>query len=265
MRKTCQAACVRAAVVAPYEVIVAGRDQLDSITRQMPAVTKIVNHELRAIADDGCPNVQLDAPIFGAEVNMEMMTAQQAADLIAPCFEGAKAKRSLHFCDGNLRGRPISHSLRAAPWVDILQRLEGVVDIAAFEAKYFFQYLERDAFKNMPKSMQLAAGIVDEGSYWVEPIKKIRERIADWARVRRGRTALGIAILWVWPPPGSRYPGPAGKNGKHGRSRPHLVGPAFRLGWKSAVAGARGTWVGDRLVLRRPSRADPLFSQPEPR
>jgi 5-methyltetrahydropteroyltriglutamate--homocysteine methyltransferase len=191
----------KAAVVAPYEVIVAGRDQLDSITPQMPAVTKIVNHELRAIADEGCPNVQLDAPIFGAEVNMEMMTAQQAADLIAPCFEGVKAKRSLHFCNGNLRGRPISHSLRAAPWVDILQRLEGVVDIAAFEAKYFFQYLERDAFKNMPKSMQLAAGIVDEGSYWVEPVKKIRERIADWARV------VGEERLWVSPSCGfGRHP-----------------------------------------------------------
>ena len=39
---------------------------------------------------------------------MGMMTAQQAADLIAPCFEGVKATRSLHFCNGNLRGRPIS-------------------------------------------------------------------------------------------------------------------------------------------------------------
>ena len=82
------------------------------------------------MADEGCPNVQLDAPIFGAEVNMGLMTAQQAADLIAPCFEGAKATRSLHFCNGNLRGRPISHALHCAPWVDILGRLDGVVDIA---------------------------------------------------------------------------------------------------------------------------------------
>jgi methionine synthase II (cobalamin-independent) len=91
----------KAAVVAPYEVIVAGRDQLDAITPQMPAITEVINSELRAMADEGCPNVQLDAPIFGAEVNMGMMTAQQAADLIAPCFEGVKAKRSLHFCNGN--------------------------------------------------------------------------------------------------------------------------------------------------------------------
>ena len=70
----------KAAVVAPYEVVVAGRDQLDTLKSQVPAITKIVNQELRAMADEGCPNVQLDAPIFGGEVNMGMMTAQQAAD-----------------------------------------------------------------------------------------------------------------------------------------------------------------------------------------
>lgn len=191
----------KAAVVAPYEVVVAGRDQLDALKPQVPEITKIVNRELRAMADEGCSNVQLDAPIFGAEVNMGMMTAQEAADLIAPCFEGVKATKSLHFCNGNLRGRPISHALHCAPWVDILQRLDGVVDIAAFEVKYFFQWIERDAFKRMPKSMQLAAGIVDEGSYWIESVQKIRERIADWARV------VGEDRLWVSPSCGfGRHP-----------------------------------------------------------
>ena len=183
----------KAAVVAPYEVAVAGRDQLDALTPQMPEITKVINQELRAMADEGCPNVQLDAPIFGAEVNIGMMTAQQAADLIAPCFEGVKATRSLHFCNGNLRGRPISCALHSAPWVDILERLEGVIDVAAFELKFFFQWIERELFKRMPQSMQLAAGIVDEGSYWVELVKKIRERIADWARV------VGEERLWVSP------------------------------------------------------------------
>jgi methionine synthase II (cobalamin-independent) len=191
----------KAAVVAPYEVVVAGRDQLDTLKSQVPTITKIVNQELRAMADEGCPNVQLDAPIFGGEVNMGMMTAQEAADLIAPCFEGVKAKKSLHFCNGNLRGRPISHALHCAPWVDVLERLDGVIDIAAFEVKYFFQWIERESFKQMPKSMQLAADIVDEGSYWVESVKKIRDRIADWARV------VGEERLWVSPSCGfGRHP-----------------------------------------------------------
>jgi methionine synthase II (cobalamin-independent) len=183
----------KAAVVAAYEVIVSGRDQLDAITPQMDNITKMVNAELRAISDAGCPNVQLDAPIFAVEVNMGHMSPKQAADLIAPCFEGVKAKRSLHFCNGNLRGRPISPALRCAPWVEICKHLEGVIDICAFEVKYFSQFWEREAFKELPKSMELAAGLVDEGSYAIEPVKKIRERLADWARV------VGEERLWVSP------------------------------------------------------------------
>ena len=46
----------KAAVVAPYEVVVAGRDQLDAVTPQMAAVTEVINRELRTIAGkQGCP------------------------------------------------------------------------------------------------------------------------------------------------------------------------------------------------------------------
>lgn len=57
--------------------------------------------------------------------------------------------------------------------MEILQHLDGVIDYAAFEVKYLSQFWEREAFKNIPKSMSLAAGIVDEGNYRVEPVKKI--------------------------------------------------------------------------------------------
>jgi methionine synthase II (cobalamin-independent) len=103
----------------------------------------------------------------------------EAADAIGAFFEGVKAKKALHVCNGNVGGRPGNGVLRCAPWVEIPQRLDGIVDIALVEVKYFSQYQEREAFKALPKSMTLAAGIVDEASYWIEPVKKIRERIAD--------------------------------------------------------------------------------------
>ena len=44
--------------------------------------------------------------------------------------------------------------------------------------------------------MQLAAGIVDEASYWVEPVEKIRERAAIgptwWARTVSGCRCCGF-------------------------------------------------------------------------
>ena len=53
--------------------------------------------------------------------------------------------------------------------------------------------LEREAFRQMPRSIELAAGLVDEANYWIEPVDKIRERAADWARV------VGEERLWLSP------------------------------------------------------------------
>ena len=82
----------KAAVVALYEVAVSAMDQLPEIQKQHDNLTAIVNRELRALDADGCPNVQLDAPFFGVLVNVGAITAKQAADLIAPCFEGVQRR-----------------------------------------------------------------------------------------------------------------------------------------------------------------------------
>jgi len=76
-----------------------------------------------------------------------------------------------------------------------------VVDLANLECSYFSEYLERDAFKDLPQSMELAAGIVDEANYWPEPVAKIRARAEDWARV------VGEERLWISPSCGfGRHP-----------------------------------------------------------
>ncbi len=184
----------KATVVSPLEVTIHELDQPEAIEAGMPGIIGIVNAELRELAAAGCPHVVLDAPRAGSEVNMGLMTADEAAAIIAPCFEGVEGvTRGIHFCNGNLRGRPISSTLRIAPWIDILERLDGIIDVVSLECSYFSQWLERDAFSELPKSMELAAGIVDEASYGVESVKKIRDRAADWARV------VGEERLWISP------------------------------------------------------------------
>jgi 5-methyltetrahydropteroyltriglutamate--homocysteine methyltransferase len=186
----------KATVVSVLEVcaneIFAG--DADKVMEQMGSLTAVVNGEMREMAAAGCPHIQLDAPLFGIWVNEGRMTPDEAASLLAPYFDGLEGvTRGIHFCNGNLRGRPVSSVLRCAPWVEILKRLDGVVDVAALECSYFAEYLEHDAFKELPASMQLAAGIVDEANYWIEPVKKIKERAADWARV------VGEERLWISP------------------------------------------------------------------
>lgn len=183
----------KATVVSPLEMLVSvTSDQQAELDRQMPNLVAIVNREIRELAKAGCPHVQLDAPVLGVMVNEGAMTAQQAANVVTGCFEGVSGvTRGLHMCNGNNRGRPFSSVLRNAPWVPMLQRLDGVVDVANLEASYFSEYREREAFKDLPRSMELAAGIVDEANYWVEPVSKIKERAADWARV------VGEDRMWL--------------------------------------------------------------------
>jgi 5-methyltetrahydropteroyltriglutamate--homocysteine methyltransferase len=191
----------KATVVTPLEVSAHEASQTDERDAQMPNLIRIVNQELRALADAGCPHVQLDAPAIAIALNMEQMTTDEAAGMIAECFEGVEATRGLHLCNGNLKGRPASAVLRNAPWIPLLQRLAGVVHVANVECSYFSEWLERDAYRDLPEGMQLAAGIVDEANYWVEPVSKIRARAADWARV------VGEERLWLSPSCGfGRHP-----------------------------------------------------------
>ncbi len=191
----------KATVVTPLEVTAHEADQPDLLEPQLPRVTEIVNRELRELAEAGCAHVQLDAPVVGIALNMERMSVDAAAEMLAACFEGVGATRGLHLCNGNLKGRPASAVLRNATWVPLLQRLEGVVDVANVEASYFSEWMEREGFRDLPAGMQLAAGIVDEANYWVEPVTKIRERAAGWARV------VGEERLWICPSCGfGRHP-----------------------------------------------------------
>ena len=137
------------------------------------------------------------------------MSPKDLSALVAGCFEGVDGvTRGLHICNGNFKGRPISPIVRNASWVPLLQELDGLIDIASLECSYFAEYLERDAFAAMPQSMELAAGIVDEASYGIETVKKIRDRAVDWARV------VGEERLWISPSCGfGRHPA---------RSRPVL-------------------------------------------
>jgi 5-methyltetrahydropteroyltriglutamate--homocysteine methyltransferase len=192
----------KATVVGPLEITVHAQDQRDELARQMPNLVGIVNREIRELADAGCPHVQLDVPFFGMILNESLMSPEDLAALVAGCFEGVDGvTRGMHICNGNFKGRPISPIVRNASWVPLLQELDGVIDIAALECSYFAEYLEREAFADMPQSMALAAGIVDEASYGIETVKKIRDRAADWARV------VGEERLWISPSCGfGRHP-----------------------------------------------------------
>lgn len=184
----------KATVASPAEVGIVGATQPDELARQLPNLIRIVNTEIKELAAAGCPHVQLDAPNYGVAINEGSLTIDQVAEIVTACFDGVSGiTRGIHLCNGNNRGRPISSVLRNDTWVPLFERLDGVIDVVHVEASYFAEYVRRDAYRTLPSSIQLAAGIVDEANYWVEPVKKIKERAADWARV------VGEERLWIAP------------------------------------------------------------------
>jgi len=186
---------LKATVLSPFEMLVTALGtHYDAFETQLPQLCQIVNKEIKELAAAGCPHIQLDAPWIGIRINQGDLTAKRCAEIVASCFDGVSGvTRGLHLCNGNNRGRPASSVLRNAPWVPLLVELDGVIDIAHVEASYFTEYVERRAFKDLPRNMQLAAGIVDEANYWVESVKKIKERAADWVRV------VGEERFWLSP------------------------------------------------------------------
>jgi hypothetical protein len=130
----------------------------------------IVNAELRGLADAGYGHVRLDGPASHTLITNGAMTVDETADIILRCLEGVNAPRTgIDSCGGNLRGRPLAANLTARPRVDILQRLDGVISTANLALQYVSRWFERGAFAAVPPSIELAAGIVDGASYYVEP------------------------------------------------------------------------------------------------
>jgi methionine synthase II (cobalamin-independent) len=192
----------KATVVGPLEMAFNAMDQFPQLMAQLPDLIEVVNVEIRGLVAAGCPNVQLDVPTFATLMTMGALTAEEAARIITRCFDGVTGvRRGIHICSGNMRGRPLAGNLTCAHWAGILERLDGVIDYAHIAVHYFCRYLERDAFASVPRSIDIAAGIIDEGCYGVEPVEKIRDRAAAWAKV------VGEERLWLAPSCGfGRHP-----------------------------------------------------------
>jgi methionine synthase II (cobalamin-independent) len=192
----------KATVVGPLEMAFNAMDQFPQLMAQLPNLIAVVNTEIRGLAAAGCPCIQLDVPTFATLMTMGALTAEDAARIIIGSFDGvAGVRRGIHICSGNMRGRPLAGNLACAHWFGILERLDGVIDFAHIAVQYFNRYLEREAFAAVPRSIDIAAGIIDEGCYWAEPVQKIRERAADWARI------VGEERLWLAPSCGfGRHP-----------------------------------------------------------
>ena len=137
------------------------------------ALVPIVGAELRALVDAGCRELCVDEPSMSCYAHRE--DPARLVDLFnrTASSVAGRTRLSTHLCFGNYKGRAVAPR-RYAPLFPAFLRL--TVDEVHLEmASREFAEIER--IKDVAAVADVAVGIVDVKSYWIEPAEEIAARV----------------------------------------------------------------------------------------
>ena len=152
----------KAAVPSPFTIGVSfPSKELNDTT--LEAFSAIVAAEIADIAAAGASEIQLDAPSEAVACAHGTHDVSELADLLATPFErlNTKVRRSVHFCLGDIARKPSTQIQNLRSLIPLLQALEGRIDRAFLECSYSGQWEERSLLADVPKSIEIVAGIGD--------------------------------------------------------------------------------------------------------
>jgi 5-methyltetrahydropteroyltriglutamate--homocysteine methyltransferase len=159
---------VKIALTGPHMfACVAWDEHYDSREELAHGMAAVINAELRRLDEAGCDVIQLDEPILW------FLTEDQEWGIraINRCFEGIKARRALHLCQGNYNPDPEAHQgLRIFPssFEAILPILEGAdVDLVLL-AFASLRVADLGPLHEFPSGKAYAVGAVDVQTHVVE-------------------------------------------------------------------------------------------------
>lgn len=155
-------------------------------------LTAIVRRELEGLQGAGCPLVQLDEPAFHSFFERDL---DRATRLFNDLVAGLTLKVALHVCFGNYAGRPRSRR----SYRPLLPYLQGV-NAAQFVLEYANREMaEIELWAEFGGDRELAAGVVDQKSFYREPVAEVAERIRLALRYVRPEK------LWLNPDCGMQF------------------------------------------------------------
>src|SRR2546422_132955 len=133
-----------------------------------------VNAELKALAAAGAEWIQVDEPSAAIVPGQ----APEYVKMFNACVEGVKAKIGYHVCFGNLLSRP--RGKRSYRWMFPALK-------AAKCDQFVFEYANREMaeiedWKELGVDREVACGVVDVKSFYMEPADEVAERIALCAK-----------------------------------------------------------------------------------
>jgi 5-methyltetrahydropteroyltriglutamate--homocysteine methyltransferase len=148
------------------------------LVRMMSDLANLINRNLRDLEAAGCKHVQLDEPLF-ALAGTTREEVQAAIDANNQCWEGIKAFKWQHVCQGNYAvgahyDGQIGHRYFAVePYpADLICRLD--CDAIMNEGDM------TPAYEGHLRNQQLAVGVADVQDLNVESSETLVERIVKW-------------------------------------------------------------------------------------
>jgi 5-methyltetrahydropteroyltriglutamate--homocysteine methyltransferase len=137
------------------------------------ALVPVVSGELRALVDAGCRELCVDEPSMSCYAHRE--DPVRLVDLFNRTVSGVagRTRLSTHLCFGNYKGRAVAPR-RYAPLFPAFLRLK-VDEVHLEMASREFAEIER--IKDVAAAADVAVGIVDVKSYWIEPAEEIAARV----------------------------------------------------------------------------------------
>jgi 5-methyltetrahydropteroyltriglutamate--homocysteine methyltransferase len=142
------------------------------------ALRPIVASELEALATAGCTEITLDEPSMSCYAHRE--DTSRLAELFNRTIEPVRgrARLSTHLCFGNYKGRAIGPR-RYAPMFPAFLEL-AVEEIHLEMASR--ELAESEVVATIAERMDVAIGIIDVKSYWIEPPEEIAARVRHFLR-----------------------------------------------------------------------------------
>jgi len=148
---------------------------------QMENLAKMVEREVRDMAEVGAAEIQLDAPAEAVALILDAQPPEAILPwLLYPFRAAPEVRKTIHFCLGDMGRRPFTQEQNLHALLPMLRALDGQVDRVHLECSYAGQWAERALLAEIPESIEIIAGIADVKRD-VQPVDELRGKIAALA------------------------------------------------------------------------------------
>lgn len=147
-----------------------------------PAVIDLIRAEMQACIGLGATDIQLDLPhvAMGLVDGVDGWTTESAVALIRALFAGfAGIRRSIHFCYGDFMAQSWTTNRTFHQLLPTIEALDGEIDRVVLEFSLPEQWAERALLAQIPRSIEVAAGIIDVKAPTIETPAMVVAKIQE--------------------------------------------------------------------------------------